>query len=204
MPLRAALRGFSGPLWAFLIAAASATLLDEIVVALATLRLHVELGSSQSFAAAAVTGFACGSLLGSVATEYLLERRSPRSILIGSALCCAVALALFIAAPTPLLAAGALCLLGASAASHYPLSKAAAYELAPGKPGMVNALAELFVVLDVVLPLALGRLADSYGVAAALACLALQPATVLVVAWRFGGRAQRLVAQPQRVGDHGD
>jgi MFS family permease len=156
LPLWAALRGRSGALWAFLIAAASATLLDEIVVALAALRVHDDLGSSPAFAAAAVTGFSLGSLAGALATERLLRRHSPRRLLIASAYFCLGALALFIAAPSPLSAAGALCVLGASCSPHYQLARAAA----------------------------------------ALACLALQPLIVLVVALRFGRRSEPHTAQP--------
>ena len=151
-------------LWLFLFAATACTLLDEIVVALAVLRLHDDMGWSETFAAAAMTGYSLGSLSGALTTERLLARFTPRRVLVVSTLSCFAALALFISASSPFVAAGALVLLGASASPHYPLCLAAAYNLVPGKPGLVNALCQAFVWVEVVAPLVLGAMASRYGV----------------------------------------
>jgi hypothetical protein len=91
-------------------------------------------------------------------------------------------LALFIAAPWAWLEFAALFVLGCFAACHYPLVKGTAYALAPGQPGLVNAIAQLYVAVEVVLPLAAGAIAERYGLAAGLASLAFEPAMVLAVA----------------------
>ena len=54
---------------------------------------------------------------------------------------------------------------------------------------MVNALAQMFVVIDIGAPLAIGALADRAGLSAALACLAIQPLGVLaVLGWTRRGQ----------------
>ena len=75
-----------------------------------------------------------------------------------------------------------LALLGASAAPHFALIQAAAYEAVPGRPGLVNAAAQVFFAVEIALPLLAGLVAARYGLDVALACLALQPASVLVAA----------------------
>ncbi len=57
----------------------------------------------------------------------------------------------------------------------YALLKAAAYEEAPGRPGVVNAIAQVFFGLELALPLAVGFVAAHYGLVLALASLSLQP-----------------------------
>jgi fucose permease len=171
-------------LWWLLFAAACCTLLDEVLVALAALHLQRDAGDSAVLSAAMIAGFSLGALAGAAVTERLLQRCSARAVLIASALASAAALALFIVAALPWVAASALWVLGAAAAPQYPLVKAAAYALAPGRPGLVQALAQAFVALEAMVPLALGVLAERHGVTAALAALALQPLVVLAVALR--------------------
>jgi FSR family fosmidomycin resistance protein-like MFS transporter len=185
MPLTAAAVLARQPqLWLCLLAAAFCSLLDEVVVALAALRLHVNLGWSSSFATWATIGFPVGGVIGAITAERLLARHSPRSVLIASATACLVALVLFLASRSPVTVLPALVLLGACAAPHYPIVKAAAYDLAPGKPGLVNALAQLFSVLEVGMPWLLGLIATRYGLAAAIAALAAQPLLLLALALR--------------------
>jgi fucose permease len=162
-----------------LFAAAMCTLLDEIAVALVALRMTRDLGANEALTAASLTAFSLGSLAGAVATDRMVTRTSVRAVLGVSALASAASLALVIAARSPLQAVAALFVLGASAAPHYPLLKAAAYDAVPGRPGLVNAAAQVFVVLDVSLPLALGMVAAQSGLGAALACLSAQSLFVL-------------------------
>ncbi|HEU4532763.1 MAG TPA: MFS transporter, partial [Polyangiaceae bacterium] len=182
-PLREALaRGRNhGRLWAWLLGAAFCTLLDEIVAALASLRLRADLGASEAWAAACIAAFSAGSVAGAFATDRYVERVAPRAILLGSAAACAASLALVLLAPSPALAAIALVPLGASAAPHYALAKARAYEAVPDRPGLVNAAAQAFVVLDLGAPLALGLVADRWGLRAAIACLLAQPIVIFAL-----------------------
>jgi fucose permease len=119
---------------------------------------------------------------GAAITEKIVARTSAHAVLAASACASAASLALLVAARSPLEALGALVALGGSAAPHYPLLKAAAYDSVPGRPGLVNAAAQAFVVVDVVLPLAVGAAAARHGLGAALGALAIQPVTVLFVA----------------------
>jgi len=189
LPLMAAMRASAGKprLWLLLAASSSCLLLDEVLVALAALRLHDDCGWSQAEVAAVLTSMSLGAALGALASERLLARVPARALLLGSAACSLVCLGGFIAgtlagAPTSWLAAASLFLLDVSAAPHYPVVKAAAYEAAAGRPGTVNALASAFVGVEIVLPLLLGVVASRFGLAAALAILALQPLIMLAVA----------------------
>jgi len=100
-----------------------------------------------------------------------------------------VFLGAFILAPNAPLAALALFLLGTTCSLHYPLVKAAAFELVPGQPGVVNAIAQAFVWVEIVFPLVIGAIASGYGLAAALWALAAEPIVLLFVAALWPPRA---------------
>lgn len=191
VPLRAAIaQAARAPeLWLWLFAAASCTLLDEVVVALAALRLDHDRGWTTGAIAIAMTGFSSAAVLGSLVTEHVLQFVAPRRLLIGCTIGSTGFLALFIFAPHPAIALGALFLLGCCASTHYPLVKATAYELAPGQPGVVNAITQLYVGIEIVLPLAVGAIAQRFGLAVGLAVLAFEPLVVLAVA--IGTRGAR-------------
>jgi MFS family permease len=182
-PLVSALRVALGnrALWRWLVAASLCTLLDEIVVAFAALHAERELGASPALAVACVTGASAGAVLGAWATDRLLGAVAPDRVLLGSTLATLLALGAVVLAPSTAWLALALVALGASAAPQYALTQAKAYAALPGRPGVVNALGQVFVLVDIVGPLALGALADRAGVAAALACLVVQPLGVLLL-----------------------
>lgn len=192
VPLRAALfTAIRKPrLWLYLFAAACCALLDEVVVALGALRLHNDLGWSDEQVALVMTGLSSGAVIGALFSERLLSHVSSRKLLAGAAAGSCVFLATMICASAAPVIAGALFLLGMTCSLHYPLVKAAAYELVPGQPGIVNALQQAFVGLDIALPLAIGAIASRFGLAAALAALATEPLVLLVVAlyWRDKAR----------------
>jgi hypothetical protein len=77
------------------------------------------------------------------------------------------------------LTCAALFLVGIACAPHHALAFARAYDALPDSPGAVQACSQLFVAVDVVAPLALGAVADRFGLGPALACLALQPVVIL-------------------------
>lgn len=93
-PLRAALpRALHLPrLWAGLFAAAWCTLLDELVIALAVLRLAHERAASVPVATAVALTFSVGSVMGAAMTEHAVARASPRRVLVASAALTAIAL----------------------------------------------------------------------------------------------------------------
>jgi hypothetical protein len=79
---------------------------------------------------------------------------------------------------------------GVTSAPHHPLSMARAYEELPDHPGTVQAMGQLFVVVDVGAPLLLGAIADRFGLGVAIGCLVVQPVVVAVLAARLGHRAR--------------
>jgi MFS family permease len=196
LPLREAWRAGlrNRELWTWLLAAALCTFLDELVIALGALHAERDLGASSAASVACVTGAAVGAACGAVLGDRLLASVSPRRILVGSALGTLLALAGVVAAPSVVALGAALALLGAAASPQYALLQARAYAAAPGRPGLVNALAQLFVVIDIGAPLALGALADRAGLPAALAALALQPLGVLLLLG-WNGRRRRARAR---------
>jgi fucose permease len=196
LPLRAALETIrqKPQLWLWLFAAASCSLLDEVVVALAALHLDLDRGWSTGAVAVAMTGFSTGGILGALVTEQLLTRIAPRTLLIACTFGSIATLALVIFAPWAWLMLVALFLLGCFAACHYPLVKGTAFELAPSQPGLVNAIAQVYVAVEVLLPLAAGAIAERFGLAAALASLAFEPIVVLSVALATSRRGTRVAA----------
>lgn len=171
-------------LWLWLSGAALCTLLDELVAALAALRLRNELGATDAQASASLIGYSCGVVVGALLTERLVSQVGYRRLLMASALACTVALCSATMATNLAWMSVSLALLGLTAAAHYPLLLARAYEAAPGHAAMVGAMAEVFVVLDLILPWGLGELADAHGLQWALFCLLAQPVGVFLLASR--------------------
>ena len=182
-PLRAALaRALRLPrLWSWLLGAASCTLLDELVIALAALRLEHG-GANGALAAGASVTFAAGSVLGAAITDRAVAHLSVRRVLAASAILCAIALAALLASESAIASGAALFVVGVTCAPHHPLAMARAYAELPDHPGTVQAMGQLFVVVDVVAPFALGLAADRFGLGVAIGCLAVQPAVILACA----------------------
>ncbi len=165
-------------LWAWLLAAASCTLLDEIVVALCALRTTQDLRASESWGAVAAVAFAGGGIAGAMLAERLVARRGSRTLLVASSGICAVAMLLAVATSSPLTLALAMLVAGAGCAPHHALAQAQAYQVLPRNPGTVQATAQLLVVVDIVAPVAVGLVADRFGLRWALASLVLQPVVI--------------------------
>jgi MFS family permease len=165
-------------LWTWLFAAASCTLLDELVIALGALRMERGGNASAAVAAAAAVTFSMGAVLGSAVTDYAVARTSAPRVLLTSAVLCALSLLAFLASGGLMTSCGALLLVGVSCAPHHPLVMARAYGELPGHPGTVQALAQIFVVVDVGAPLVLGVVADRFGLGAAIGCLLVQPVVI--------------------------
>jgi MFS family permease len=177
-------------LWLWLFGAGMCTLLDELVLALATLRLRLDLGASDAAAAGCGLLLSLGSVLGAGLTERWLRRVSSNTVLTVSALACVWAVTFAALAPSPAWLTPALFLLGLCAAPHYALLQARAYAQLPERPGLVNALAQACVVLELCAPAAVGILAERCGLAVAISSLALQPLIVLTLVWVFQRRRQ--------------
>jgi MFS transporter, FSR family, fosmidomycin resistance protein len=168
-------------LWMWLFAAASCTLMDELVVAFAVLRLERERGTSEVLATSAAAALAAGSIVGAAMTDRVVSRVSSRWVLVISVVACASSLTLFLSAEDLVTSSVALFLVGATSAPHHPLAFSRAYQELPNNPGTVQALAQVFVVVELLAPIGLGVVADRWGLSAALAVLVLQPVVILVV-----------------------
>jgi predicted MFS family arabinose efflux permease len=179
-PLRAALATAARrpSLWLWLFAAAACTLLDEVIVAFAALRLERVQASSASLATATAVTFSAGTVLGAALTDRAVARWSSRGVLLGSAGACALALLSFLAADGAATAATALFVVGVTCAPHHALAQSRAYAEMPNAPGTVQAIGQLFVALDVALPLAIGVVADMAGLGVAILCLCAQPVVI--------------------------
>jgi fucose permease len=183
-PLRSALAGaLRRPrLWLWLLAAATCTLLDEIVVALATIRAERDLGTPAALAAGIAVLFAGGSVAGSTLGARAVERLGSRRVLLLSAAACAISLVWLVGCRGAFTLGLALAVVGVTCAPHHALALARAYDEVPRRPGVVQACAQLFVVVDVAAPLGLGWMADRFGARAALACLVVQPGVIVACA----------------------
>jgi MFS family permease len=171
-------------LWLWLAAAATCTLLDEIVVALAALRMVHDQGASPAVATAAAVMFSGGAILGSAVGDSVVARFGWRNVLAVSAGLCLVSLAAVVGAESRVSFAIALFAVGVTCAPHHALTFARAYETMPKNPGTVQAVGQLFVVVDILAPVILGVVADRWGLRAAMACLVVQPVIILACASR--------------------
>jgi MFS family permease len=178
-------------LWAWLFAASTCTLLDEIVVALGALRMGREQGATEAVATAAALAFSAGAVTGSALTERPVARWGGRRVLLASSVLCVVALGGAVTSHGVLGLAVALFAVGVTCSPHHGLALAQAYELLPSHPGTVQALAQVFVVVDVGAPLAVGAIADRLGAGDAIAVLAVQPLVIAVCAACVGGARRR-------------
>jgi fucose permease len=121
-----------------------------------------------------------------------VARLGPRRVLVASAVACALALGVDVTLRSALASCVALFVIGLTCAPHHALAQARAYDEMPANPGTVQALAQLFTAVDVVAPLALGLIADRFGLRAAIACLVLQPLVIAVcAAWAVDREAER-------------
>ncbi len=165
-------------LWAWLLAAASCTLLDELVIALVVLRLERDGATTGALATAAAVTFAAGSASGGALVERIRERWTARALLTASASLCMLALAAVLAYHGAIASCLSLFALGVACSPHHPLAMARAYRELPDRPGTVQAMGQLFVVVDVVAPVFLGAAADRFGLGVAIGCLSLQPIVI--------------------------
>lgn len=178
--LRAGLRDPS--LIAWLAGSALCCLLDEILVAFGAMFLRDELGADVAMQTAAFTACAIAGAVGLALSDRLLRRVDPLRLLVLASLACALAFVAWLCASTLAGSIVALALVGVFAAPLYPICAARAYAARPGEAGLVAAVDQLFSPLSIVAPIAVGLLADRFGVLTALTVLLLQPLGVGVLA----------------------
>ena len=157
-------------------------LLDETLIAFGALHLRDHLGADEALRSVILSTFLVGGILGLLVADALLARVDAMRVLLGESVVCCVAYAGWLHADTALLSSVTMFFAGFSAAALYPIAKAQAYMALPGKSGAVAAVASLFTVVEIVLPLGLAWVADTLGLLTALTMLGFQPAFFLVVA----------------------
>ena len=160
------------------------SLLDEILVAFGALFMRDELGAGPAERSAILMAFMAGGMVGLLVLERLLARVDPLRMLRAAALGSAIAYAAWLSVRSPVASAFWMFLTGLFSSSLYPIAKAQAYRALPGRSGMLNAVAHLFTPLDFLLPMALGLIADRFGLVAALTVLIAQPVGLFVIAAR--------------------
>lgn len=165
--------------WA--IAVSLCALLDEIMVAFASLYLRDVLGLSLGARTSALSAEIAGAVVGLALGQVLLRRVAPLRLLLASALGCAVSWFAFLSVESAAAASFWLFATGALASLQYPIAKAQAYRALPDRSGAVNAVLTLFGVIELPLPIAIGLLADRFGLGIALATLAAQPIGLALV-----------------------
>jgi MFS family permease len=159
-------------------------LLDETFVALASAWLARAFDASLAVRGAVVGGATLGGVLGLVVLERLLARGTPgRTLLLLASCATGIGLAAWLAAPTLATSALLLFALEAVAAPLYPLAQAEAFRALPDRAALVEALQSVLAPVDWLLPVALGLLADRWGLGWALGALAAQPIGLALLAW---------------------
>lgn len=183
-PLRETLRLALGcrPLLGWSLAAVLCGLLDEVLVAFGALFLTERLGAGATGRAAILSAWVLGAIAGAVMLERFASRFRPATLLAVSGLGCAVAYSAWLACTTWLASALALGVAGMFASAHYPLLRARAFAALPDRPHVVLAVGSLFSAVELLLPLAVGGVADGLGVFAAMLVLLVQPVGVLLAA----------------------
>jgi predicted MFS family arabinose efflux permease len=168
-------------LLAWLFAAACCTFFDEILVAFGALHLRAA-GLDPVRQGLVLGAFPVGGAVGLAIVERMAWP-ARRVLLTCAAATTALWLAWIVAGGTPA-ATGILGILsfalGAFAAPMWPLATARAYA-SGARPGVVAAMDQLFVPIEVAAPLVAGVVADRMGLAAALVVLLVQPLVIALV-----------------------
>jgi MFS family permease len=184
--MRSALRERRLVAWSLGIACCA--LLDEILVAFAALRLR-DLGLDVAARNVVMAALMAGFIAGAVGLERCVAGRDPLRLLAACGAACVASYVAWLFATGPVTAALSLAAVGLTSAPLYPIVKAQAYRALPDRAGAVNAVRGLFLPLEMLAPLALGAVADRFGVLAALSLLLLQPiALLLLAAWAASRR----------------
>jgi MFS transporter, FSR family, fosmidomycin resistance protein len=179
----------SRSLFWWLLGVALCSLLDEIVTALAGMRIEAA-GGDAAGGAAALFAFTAGGVLGLFVLGRLLKGAVSLWLLQISCVGCALSVAMWIACDSVELAVPLLFLVGVFSSAHYPIAQAQAYASLPGRSTLVAAAGQPFLVFEVLMPLGLGALADGFGLTVALSATLLQPLGLLLIA-AAGRRSKR-------------
>lgn len=164
--------------WLLLLEAGNLT--ADVFRGLVALYFVDAVGASPAVAGLAVTVFTGVGLLGDVLVVPLLERVPGVAYLRVSSLLTALLFPAFLLVPQPTLKLVLLGLLGLLNAGWYAVLQARLYATLPGRSGTVMALGSVSGMIGGLVPLALGAVAQRFGLEAALWCLLAGPLALLL------------------------
>ena len=169
-------------LMAWLVGVSLCSLLDETFVALAALHLEAAYGAVESTRGLILALLTGSTVLGLVATERALAAGVvPMRLLRVVALACTACFLAWWAAPDLRTSAAALLALGLCIGPLWPIAMAQAFRALPGRGAIVEVAQIPFGLFDVVLPLLIGWIADTWGLRVALLVLLAQPLGLLAI-----------------------
>ena len=178
--LRASLRALRNRAVAsWLVLLQAADLLGDVLFAFLALYLVDEAGLSAAGAAVALTGWLATGLVGNVLALRLVERVGGAQVVRTTAAAAIAIFAGFLLVEPVEAKLGLLLALGAVTAVWYPVLKARLYAELPGRSGTVMAAAGAFDVVALLPPLAVGLVANRWGLEIALWLLLLGPVVLL-------------------------
>jgi len=164
--------------WLLLLEAGNLT--ADVFRGLVALYFVDAVGASPAVAGLAITVFTGVGLLGDVLVVPLLERVSGVAYLRVASLLTALLFPAFLLVPQPAAKLVLLGLLGLLNAGWYAVLQARLYGSLPGRSGTVMALGSVSGMIGGLVPLALGLVAQRFGLEAALWCLLAGPLALLV------------------------
>jgi hypothetical protein len=167
-------------LLAWSLACTSTSLLDEVLVAFAALRLH-DIGASATERAFAIAAWVMGGFVGLAAVERFIEESYVKRALLLASIATAAFLLLLVVGRSPIIGIVALFGVGVFGSTLHPLTKARCYAALPNRPAIVNALASALLPLEIVAPIVLAIVAARAGNGAAVLCLLVAPISVALV-----------------------
>lgn len=165
----------------WLLLATIPTLLDELFLGFAGLFLVDRVGLLPSTLSLALLAPIVGGLLSLGLMERFGKTVAPVRLLGGAAWVALAGLLGLITAQTLWPALIGLFLTGLGAAPWYPIAKAQAYTLLPGRSGTIGALQSLFTPFEIAAPLLIGLVAERWGIQAGVGVLLVAPILVLLV-----------------------
>ncbi len=144
------------------------------------LYFHDVVGVSLAAASAAVAVDTIAGLIGNVLLAPVLEKVRGLWLLRVSAVLVLVAYVAFLLVPVIWLKYVLVGVIGFSVAGWWPVLRAKCYETLPGQSGLVLATSAVFSVTSTLVPLIIGRVADTFGLGWAMWLLALGPVALIV------------------------
>jgi len=154
---------------------------DEVFLAFAAFYLHDHTRASEGAVGLVLAIGIASGLLALILMDRLSHRVTGIKVLPLLSVIALAGFIVFLSAPTIPVATVGLILVETGAAGWYPIAKAAAYSICPGRPGVVLAVMSLGIPVDIALPGCIGLLASHFGLVWAIATLALSPLGVLLL-----------------------